>query len=1000
MVQSPAGEMWFLTEEGISIYDGLYWRKVIDSLGMFPRRGYRTKTLPDSTIYLFGTGKAGFTLFSYKNNVWSEWELPPVFDTVRQPEMFEVDNDPSSASFGQLCLTYQHKLYLFDGGWRSIALFPPESVNRVQKVKLRNDSILIATGTGLLLYRNETLDTLYGQEEILDFALHDGDVYLLGESWLGKLHDGQLLKYFDDEQIGLPNGIQTTNLYVRRNRIYYSYNSPLYSYDIRTRKRHTIVARSFGDNYTCMRALFDHENSLWIATLRGAFKISNIDVYSYNQTQLIEGEVTAILEAENGDLYLGSNSGFSILHKNGKIDRYPFPDSIIQTRVMDMVEYANAIYMAVNTAGFVRFANGTLSYSRPEAEDTRALDLQIYNGNLYGSSGGNVYQLTGNAWQLIEALTPTNSWFPMIRKIHFTAADQYLLTPVGIYDGLRKKYLPAKNPDLGNAYSVISQNGILRFGTIAGLAEIQNDTLVEADAALDPVRQRIYAMLMDEQARLWMGGDQGIHHVNPDGTITRLSKSNGLIGNEINRNALIQLQDGRLMIGTDQGVSVYEPQRAIAFPVPSVELTGIFANNKPVDNLQLAHDQNQLRFDFRSISYYDETLVNYRYRLAGFENDWQFLPYSTQRSVTYNNMKPGRYHFVVQGRVGSGQWSEEKGSGQFQILPAYYNTTWFQAIFGLILAVLVFLLVRFRNRQLKRTNQLLQDGIREKTEELHLQNNELVRTITELKTAQGQLIQSEKLASMGQLTAGIAHEMNNPLNYIRGGAECLRQNLSEINDLHNKIMAGGERKGVLKLKAEYEYLLTESRQLLESILNGAEKSTSIVKSLSSFTADSQSFYSFIELDREVETALTLLNNQIGFRIHVNKFYGNTPRIECYPAKIHQLLVNLLLNAIQAIRDEGEINIRIYRKDEKHIGLEISDTGEGIDEENQDKIFEPFYTTKDNNPGLGLTIARAIIQDHNGQITVRSKKNKGSRITIILPLQQTFHPELDPELSVN
>lgn len=144
----------------------------------------------------------------------------------------------------------------------------------------------------------------------------------------------------------------------------------------------------------------------------------------------------------------------------------------------------------------------------------------------------------------------------------------------------------------------------------------------------------------------------------------------------------------------------------------------------------------------------------------------------------------------------------------------------------------------------------------------------------------------------------------------------------------------------------------------------------------------------------MNTALTLLNNQIGFRITINKFFGNVPRLECYPAKINQMLVNLLLNAIQAIPEEGEITIRIYRKDIKHLALEIIDTGEGIEIDDEEKVYEPFFTTKDNNPGLGLTIVKSIIQDHHGQVHFMSQKGRGTKVRVVLPLQQTFHPELE------
>ncbi len=305
-------------------------------------------------------------------------------------------------------------------------------------------------------------------------------------------------------------------------------------------------------------------------------------------------------------------------------------------------------------------------------------------------------------------------------------------------------------------------------------------------------------------------------------------------------------------------------------------------------------------------------------------------------------------------------------------------------------------MTRIRNRQLKVRNEKLEDMVKEKTAEINKRNEELVKTIKDLKSAQGQVIQSEKLASMGHLTAGIAHELNNPLNYIRGGAECVIRNLQEMDEY----IKMGKLTLPSDLKQSVSYLLEESATLAESILTGSNKSTDIIKSLNSFTSDSQQYLSYNDLEKEVETGLTLLSNQIGFRITINRMFGSLPPVECYPAKINQLIVNLLLNSIQAIKDEGEITIRIFRKDMQYAILEINDNGVGIKPEDYGKIFEPFFTTKESNSGLGLTISEAIVQEHKGKIKVHSTVNEGTKVTVWLPFNQevdAWRPETRDEL---
>lgn len=990
IVQLPNKEIWFGSENGIATYDGLNWGTVPDSLTFIPKHGrVKIKPLADSGCYIIGMREDRYTLARKKGDKWEHIELPNGFLDNGPYFSYSID---SNSEYPGLILTFRNEIYIYTPSttkWQTLVPQETKGDLNVRKAELVGDSLILATDRGLYSYEKQSGQFKAVVKDLrIENFLHDpasGRIYLLGEDWLGYYKEGSVSFLFENRKIGL-DADYFSNLLLSANTLYYSLNSPLIGYDLQTGKQQMILAESFDKDYTCVDATIDHENNLWVVTMRGGFKIYNSRLYYYDKTQLLEDEVTAVLEASNGDLFLGSNSGFQILKASGEIIHYPFDASYFQPRVMDIVEYKGAIYMAANTLGIVKYENGRVDYQRIHTDQTRVIDLEVHDGKLHAANSDEVYTLEARGWKKKLVLKRNKDSF--IRKIFLDGEHTYLLTVNGVYDLKRNSFIPAENIEVANVYTAIRYRDSLYFGTKAGLATVVDEEL----RLIDPKNTyNIYSLLVDQHDHLWIGTEYGIFNYSHSSQ-AHLSKANGLTGNEVNRNAFTQLKDGRILIGTDEGLSVLQGDHTFSYPIPETQLMGLTINGEPISDFELAHDQNNLRFYYRAISYFNEDIVNYRVRLEGFEENWQELPFATQRSVSYPNLKPGKYRFHAEARVANGPWGPVASSPLISITPAYYNTAWFKVLAIISLGGLFLLIFFLRNDTLNRRNKILTERVAEKTKALHSQNDQLLATINDLKTAQGQLIQSEKLASMGLLTAGIAHEMNNPLNYIRGGAECLKKNLMEINELHNHLATCHEN-DLEKAQKDYEYLIKESNQLIESILGGAEKSTNIVKSLSSFTADSQSFYSFVDLEQEVETALSLLSNQIGLHITINRMFSSIPKIECYPARINQLLVNILLNATQAIGKTGEITIRIYRRGDEHVGLEVSDNGEGASLDNPNQVFEPFFTTKDKNPGLGLTIARSIVQDHKGDVTFISKKGIGSKIKVKLPIYQTFHPEL-------
>ena len=290
-----------------------------------------------------------------------------------------------------------------------------------------------------------------------------------------------------------------------------------------------------------------------------------------------------------------------------------------------------------------------------------------------------------------------------------------------------------------------------------------------------------------------------------------------------------------------------------------------------------------------------------------------------------------------------------------------------------------------RPRELNaRVNSLLR--LRRATLELEEANDSL-------KKAQAELIRAEKLASLGQLVAGIAHELNNPLNYIYGNTEFLSEYVKTFVDLLDRVGSDldltPEQKARLaewKHDKDLEFVRGDLAKLLEGVRLGAERAAEIVRGLRAFArVGSAADIGLVDMGETIELALTILRHELRDRVRVHKELGNVPRVRCDAPRMSQVFVNLILNAIQAMNGEGDLFIRLSA-DEEFVRVAIRDTGCGIPPHVKGKIFDPFFTTKPvgQGTGLGLSISYGIVEQHGGRIEVDSVEGHGATFTVVLP----------------
>ncbi len=302
-------------------------------------------------------------------------------------------------------------------------------------------------------------------------------------------------------------------------------------------------------------------------------------------------------------------------------------------------------------------------------------------------------------------------------------------------------------------------------------------------------------------------------------------------------------------------------------------------------------------------------------------------------------------------------------------------------------------LLRQREEELRRHHAQLEELVQSRTEKL-------LRTTQELERRQVQLIQSERLASLGQLVSGLAHELNNPLGYLTSNLATLTQYNSvftrllrlhrELQDALGPDLSPGAAEVLTRIRAlqqeeDVDYLLTDVDELLHDSREGAQRVKEIIQNLRSFIRDDSGRQQLLDVNKELSTTLKVLSSELKYRCEVRCDYGEVDPILGNATQLNQVFTNLLLNASQAIAERGEIHITTAQ-DSGEVLVSITDTGHGMAPEVISKLFTPFFTTRapGKGTGLGLSISQDIVSRHQGRIDVRSQPGQGSTFTVRLP----------------
>ena len=308
---------------------------------------------------------------------------------------------------------------------------------------------------------------------------------------------------------------------------------------------------------------------------------------------------------------------------------------------------------------------------------------------------------------------------------------------------------------------------------------------------------------------------------------------------------------------------------------------------------------------------------------------------------------------------------------------------------------------RVRSEQaLRESRDQLEQRVQARTADLAAANETLQAEkahqavlIKRLEEAQNQLLQSERMASIGQLAAGVAHEINNPVGFVNSNLGSLQRYVTELMELLGAYEQAETTMGAaalapiqrIKQDIDIDFLREDVASLMAESQDGLKRVTRIVQDLKDFSHVDESERQWADLEAGLESTLRVVANEIKYKAEVIKEFAGLPQIECFPFQLNQVFMNLLVNASHAIEERGTITLRTGH-DDQSLWVEVQDTGKGIKPEHLQKIFEPFFTTKPvgQGTGLGLSLSYGIVQKHDGRIEVHSEVGRGTTFRVVLP----------------
>ncbi len=746
----------------------------------------------------------------------------------------------------------------------------------------------------------------------------------------------------------------------------------------------------------------DSQKNLWIGILGGGLYEYDLNskniIASYksaaaNENSISSNNVLCITEDNNGKLWIGSYDGLNCFDKEKK----------------QFTVYKN------NPADENSLSNNNIT-SLLATSDGELL-IGTYGGGLnsFDQTTGKFFRFNHSIKNKSEAINNISCIFEDTKKTIWigTFGDGLcqLNSSTSTFTSFKNNSLDKNSISSNFVYSIAEDlNGVLWIGTYgAGLNAMTDkgkNNFIRYNESNGFPNNIITGISTDAKNSLWLSTNNGIVEFTIDSKniassvpLIRFYDERDGLQYKYNNGAVFKSADGNFYFGGLNGFNAFNPENIINNPnKPPVVITRfkVFDKEYLLDSLisqkkiiELSYTQNFFSFEFAGLNYAFSEKNKYAYQLEGFDKEW--IESGNRRYVAYTNLDEGTYTFKVKSANNDGVWNDDGTSITIIIHPPFWKTWWFYLICITAFLISIYLFIKIRTRNLVTKNKWMERSVQLRTKELQLQKEkteektiEIENALVNLKATQKQLIQQEKLASLGQLTAGIAHEIKNPLNFVNNFSSLSVELAEEIKES--------------KSEEERNELLSDLVINLEKINHHGKRADSIVRSMLEHSRSGSEEKHQTNINRLGEEYLNLAFHGMRSTLRdfncklETSFAADLPLISVIPQDISRVLLNLFNNAFYALYEKQKqqsdfqpvLSVATELKNNL-IVIHIKDNGSGIPDGIKEKIFEPFFTTKPTGKGtgLGLSLSYDIVKAHGGNIILESKEGIGTEFIISL-----------------
>jgi len=980
VVQTPDGYIWIGTQEGLARFNG----HKFEVFNVNNNSCLSTNTINSLAVDDQGTlwiGNSGGGLVSLKDGVFKlhhpDHEICKHFLRVLMP-----------ASDGSLWIGTDHGLWRLQND-RIEKMSLPGRLEQYPLVTsiLEDDLGRIWVGTGAYgLFRLTRVGSAYDvspagfSENQINALLEDAE----GNLWIGMqdfglahMRDGEMILYTTEQ--GLSNNSVTSLLQDRDGNIWIgTYGGGL--------------NRFYGGSFSVFDSLCglsddivsslceDREGNLWVGTMGGGLNLlKDVKIITYRPKHGLSIDmISAIFQDNQGDIWIGTDGAGVDLFHNGAFKNINMKDGLSGNKVISICQDNDGyLWFGTDGGGVTRFKDGEyrIFTSRDGLSSDRvAAVYQDKKGHLWiGTRGGGVNILSEGRFTVYNEENGLS--YNTVNVIHEDSnGDMWLGTTGGGLNRLRQGKIKIFNKSTGFPSDLImcvfeDSAGGLWIGTYGGglihHAQGHFTAIKTFDGLFDNV---VYTILEDEDHNFWMSCNKGIFKVNRrqlddfvSGKIHRIhcthyGKSDGMISAECNggnQPAGMLARDGTLWFPTIKGVAVVDPEIILWNPLPPpVVIERVVINGTSYPHQQeclVPPGKGELEIEYAGLSFVSIKKVIFRYRLDGYNSGW--VEAGLRRTAFYTNLSPGSYEFSVIACNREGVWNKTGASFSFHLEPYFYQTIWFYILCGVFVILLVFGIIRFRIRQMKKKEKELIELVDQRTKDIIEFNVELVKA-NKIKT---------------ELLETVSHDLRNPLNAIAGFTQLIKSSGECPSSLEDDIDS------IAKASNQMQNLIIE--MLDSAVIEGGEitleKETFDLSNLAWFVVEA---YGQTASKKEQNLIISIKEHCM---------------VRGDKGRLRDVMDNLLSNAVKFTPLKKNIWF-ILRKSDHTVRFEVKDEGPGLTSEDMEKVFSRFQrlsarpTGGESSTGLGLFIVKRMVELHEGRVWVESKEGKGSRFIVELP----------------